>query len=80
MRQPYANHCLLALYGHLLKYFLLSIASGTVACLVASVLGVGFLVEAIAAIVPALLWRGVALMLCLGAMTVMVESLLAGDE
>ncbi|MBE9107895.1 hypothetical protein IQ273_00450 [Nodosilinea sp. LEGE 07298] len=80
MRQPHANHCMLALYGHLLKYFLLSVASGTVTCLVASVLGVGFLVEAIAAIVPALLWRGVALMLCLGAMTVIVESLLAGDE
>lgn len=80
MRQPHANHCMLALYGHLLKYFLLSVASGTVACLVASVLGMGFLVEAIAVIVPALLWRGMALMLCLGAMTVIVESLLAGDK
>jgi hypothetical protein len=80
MRQPHANYCLLTLYGQMLKYFLLTVASGTVACLVASVLGAGFLVEAIAAIVPALLWRGVALILCLGTMTVIVESRLAGDE
>jgi hypothetical protein len=80
MRRPHANHCMLVLYGHLLKYFLLSIASGTVACLAASVLGAGFFAEAIAAIVPDLLWRGLALMFCLGAVTVLVESLLAGNE
>jgi hypothetical protein len=79
MRQPHTNHCMLVLYGHLLKYFLLSVASGTVACLVAAVLGAGFLVEAMTAIVLVLLWRGLALMLCLGAMTAIVESL-AKDE
>jgi hypothetical protein len=71
---------MLVLYGHLLKYFLLSIASCTMAWLAAWVLGAGFLAEAIAAIVPYLLWRGLALMLCWGAVTVIVESLLAKDE
>ncbi|MFG6097367.1 hypothetical protein SPB21_19030 [Leptothoe sp. ISB3NOV94-8A] len=74
MRHPYSYSWLLRIAAKALKYFLLSLAGCTIASVISIVLDFEIVLTLMVAILEHILSRAFVLVLCLGAVSVITES------